>query len=178
MRGMHSMKVAALKRVEIRKFATDLRRELGLEGNLWFPIMEYVELMIPRLDEQYYFRVADLSELGSSHGLTYRDDEGVFIAIREDVYDRACREEGRDRGTVAHEAGHYHLHVRAPVFARSFGGEIRTCEDPEWQAKCFQGELLVPRMLVKGMAVWDVAEKCGVSYDAAEYQLKLYASGK
>ncbi|QKM53727.1 hypothetical protein CG017_01744 [Burkholderia glumae] len=29
-----------------------------------------------------------------------------------------------------------------------------------------------------GMSANDVARECGVSYDAAEYQLKLYAAGK
>jgi len=175
---MHAFRALPMKRAEIRAVAQDLRRKLGLEGLLWFPVLQLVEHAFPWLDKQYHFEVAGRDELGESHGLTVRDGDNVCIKIREDIYDRACANEGRDRGTVAHEAGHYLLHARSPALARHFGGELKSYEDPEWQAKAFQGELLVPKHLVIGMSASDVARECGVSYDAAEYQLKLYAAGK
>lgn len=175
---MHSFKALPLKRVEIRDLAMKLRKELGLEGHMWFPILEVVEQAFPELDKNFYFQVVEKDELGSSHGLTIREGNTTSILLRDDVYDRAYDGEGRDRGTVAHEVGHYLMHVNCPALHRHFGGELRTFEDPEWQAKCFQGELLVPKELVKGMGASEAAHQCGVSIEAATYQLNLYNSGK
>jgi len=175
---MHAFRALPMKRSEIRAVAQDLRRSLGLEGRLWFPVMQLVEHALPLLDKQYHFDVADREELGESHGLTERDGDWVTIKIREDIYDRACSDEGRDRRTVAHEAGHYLLHARSTALHRHFGDTLKSFEDPEWQAKAFQGELLVPKHLVTGMTASQVAHQCGVSYEAADHQVKLYEAGK
>lgn len=175
---MHSFKAAPMSRADIRQLALDLRKKLGLTDLLWFPVLEFVEQVLPKIDKNYCFQVVEESELGSSHGLTERDGEMTTIKIRADIYERAYAGEGRDRGTVAHEGGHYLMHARSPALHRHFGGELRSFEDPEWQAKCFQGELLVPKHLVRGMSATAVAENCGVSVVAAEYQLQLYRNGK
>lgn len=175
---MHNFIATPMNRAEIRSLALQVREKFGFGKTLRFPIMEYVELALPQLDKDYFFRVVEHHELGRSHGLTERKGDHVTIKIREDVYYLACDDAGRDRGTVAHELGHYYMHARSSSLHRHFGGEIRTCEDPEWQAKCFQGELLIPKHLVRSMSASDVAVACGVSVQAAEYQLKLYANGK
>jgi len=175
---MHDFKALPLSRNEIRQIAFDLRRQLGAGNCVWFPILEFVEHVLPSVDPNYCFQVVEKEELGSSHGLTIIEGTNVAIQIREDIYDRAYRDEGRDRGTVAHEAGHYLMHAKSPSLHRHFGGKLPSYEDPEWQAKCFQGELLVPRHLVTGMTALEVAKQCGVSVDAAAYQLNLYTAGK
>lgn len=175
---MHSFIAKPMRRAEIRDLAFDLRKRFGLEDHLRFPIMEFVELILPKFDKDYSFEVVEKDELGQSHGLTEREGQHVTIKIRSDVYALACDDAGRDRGTVAHEVGHYLMHARSPALHRHFGGKVDTCQDPEWQAKCFQGELLVPRHLVEGMCASAVAQNCGVSLQAAEYQLNLYKSGK
>lgn len=175
---MHSFKAPPLKRVEIRQIAIDLRHQFGLANQLWFPVLEFAELVLPTMDSSYTFVVADKEELGTSHGLTELIGDQIVISIREDIYERAYNDEGRDRGTVAHEIGHYLMHAKCPALHRHFGAELMPFEDPEWQAKCFQGELLVPKHLVKGMNATDVSRLCGVSLDAAMYQLNLYNSGK
>ncbi|HZG20587.1 MAG TPA: ImmA/IrrE family metallo-endopeptidase [Herbaspirillum sp.] len=175
---MHNFKAPPMRRAEIRQLANDLRQKLGMAHNLWFPVLEFAEQVLPSMDPNYYFQVVEEEELGSSHGMTISYGKDVAIQIRQDVYERAYRDEGRDRGTVAHEVGHYLMHARTTALHRNFGGVIQTCEDPEWQAKCFQGELLIPRHLVRGMRVDEVARACGVSADAARYQLNLYADGK
>lgn len=175
---MHNFKASPMKRADIRHMAHELRRNLGIANQLWFPVLEFVEHALPNIDKKYAFLVAEHHELGSSHGLTIRDGDDVAIMIREDIYYRAYDDEGRDRGTVAHEAGHYLMHARSTALHRTFSEKLKPYEDPEWQAKCFQGELLVPRHLVMGMSASDVARQCGVSMDAAEYQLKLYGEGK
>lgn len=176
---MHSFKAPPMKRAAVRELALDLRRTFGFEHDLRFPVLEVAELLLPRIDRHYSFEVVEEDVLGSSHGLTEREEgDHVTIKIRNDVYDLAYQGAGRDRGTVAHEIGHYLMHARSTALHRHFGGRLETCEDPEWQAKCFQGELLVPRHIVKGMTAGRVAEMCGVSLVAAEYQLNLYESGK
>jgi Zn-dependent peptidase ImmA (M78 family) len=175
---MHNFIATPMNRSEIRSLATQVRMQFGFAKTLRFPIMEFVELALPQIDKHYSFEVPEIHELGQSHGLTVREGDHVTIQIRADVYDLACLDAGRDRGTVAHELGHYLMHARSPTLHRHFGGSIRAFEDPEWQAKCFQSELLVPKHLVAGMRDDEVATACGVSLQAAEYQMKLYRSGK
>ena len=47
-------------------------------------------------------------------------------------------------------------------------------EDPEWQANCFAGELLVPKRLVKNLSVEEVVEQCKVTKAMASIQLRQY----
>ena len=96
------------------------------------------------------------------------------IRIKESVYEGACNGEGRDRMTIAHEIGHYFtLCFCGFRLERNFsGGKIPAFRDPEWQAKCFAGELMVPAHRVKGMDAYEIADQCGVSYDAACVQYK------
>lgn len=82
---------------------------------------------------------------------------------------------GRDRMTIAHEFSHF-MTLRFLGFKLSRtigGGKLRAYENPEWQAKCLAGELLIPHDLVLGMSAAEVARKCGVSMAAATYQLKV-----
>jgi Zn-dependent peptidase ImmA (M78 family) len=97
------------------------------------------------------------------------------IRIREDVYHGAIRGVGRDRMTMAHEAGHYILLVAKGLkLFRSFEGiEVEAFRDPEWQAKAFAGELLCPFHLIRGMAAPQIALACGVSDKAAQYHFEL-----
>lgn len=98
----------------------------------------------------------------------------MCIRIREDVYDGALADCGRDRMTIAHEIAHYILLVVCGVkFARSFdGASIPTYQDSEWQAKALAGEVMCAAHLISAMNPTQIVEECGVSLDAAEYQLK------
>ena len=53
-------------------------------------------------------------------------------------------------------------------------GPIEAYEDPEWQAKCFAGEVMINKELVKNMKPQEIALQCGVSLQAAEYQWRQY----
>jgi Zn-dependent peptidase ImmA (M78 family) len=95
-----------------------------------------------------------------------------IIRIKQSVYDGACNGNGRDRMTIAHEIGHYILLcVCGFKYQRNFtGSTIPRYQDPEWQAKCFAGELLIAAYLVKGMTPYEIMYACGVSMSAAETQ--------
>jgi len=49
---------------------------------------------------------------------------------------------------------------------------IKPYEDPEWQADCFAGELLMPYHLIQEMSKEEIMQKCKVSFTAACNQSK------
>jgi Domain of unknown function (DUF955). len=62
------------------------------------------------------------------------------------------------------------LHPSSSIsFAR---GQIKSYEDPEWQANTFAAELLVPHKLVQKMQPNEISKKCKVSRQVAEIQKK------
>ena len=125
-----------------------------------------------KIDNTFCFTVRTREEMGECHGLTYPDRNE--IQIREDVYNRACEESGRDRLTMAHELFHLLQHEKENVsFARIGKSEkIALFRDPEWQSDAFGGELLIPHHLISGMCAEEIAEKCKVSLAAAKCQMK------
>lgn len=164
-----------ISRLQLRDMALNFRRKLGLEYAIRFPVVEILELLhywIPG----FHYEVVKMQELQDMHAHAETDPEGCCILIREDVYNRACEGEGRDRMTVAHEMGHLVLHKPSGIrlYRRFDGQKVKPFRDLEWQANCFAGELLIPKHLVGGMSAAEVVGRCGVSYEAATYQLKKY----
>ncbi|MFR8644446.1 MAG: ImmA/IrrE family metallo-endopeptidase [Monoglobus pectinilyticus] len=78
--------------------------------------------------------------------------------------------------TVMHEIAHYLLLcVNGVKLQRNFNKQVvKAYCDPEWQAKCLAGEIMIPAHLVAGMDLFDVIEKCGVSRDAAVIRCAIY----
>jgi Zn-dependent peptidase ImmA (M78 family) len=73
--------------------------------------------------------------------------------------------------TITHEFAHYLLHDEAIGLARVMEGEkLKPYHDPEWQAKAFAGEFLIPAHLISNLSIDEIVIKCGVSYEAARYQ--------
>lgn len=157
-----------LSRAQIRKFALELRRELGLDRTLCFNVIAFLEFAMPVIYNGFYFEIVPKEDWPpKKHACT--DVMNKTIYIREDVYRRAVQGKGRDRMTIAHEIGHYILlAVQGVKFYRTFDGAfINNYEDPEWQAKVFAGELLCPFNLIGGMSVNEIMNRCGVSEEAA-----------
>ncbi len=157
--------------MDLRQLAKQIRKLFGAENTLYFPITQVLEL-VHLIDKDAHFEVVEANELeDGEHAVT--DIVTKTIKIREDVYEGACNGKGRDRMTIAHEFAHFTtLCVCGFKLARRFEFEkIPTYQDPEWQAKCLAGELMIDRDLVKGLSVDEIVEKCGVSYSAANYQL-------
>lgn len=155
----------------MRQLAKKIREMLELTDELYFPIIEILE-MIHLFDKDAHFEIVGADELEENeHAVT--DITTKAIKIREDVYEGACNGVGRDRMTIAHEFAHFiTLCVCGFRLARSFDNcEVPSYCDPEWQAKCLAGELMISSDLVKGMSALEVSKKCGVSLDAAKFQL-------
>ncbi|MCD7722658.1 MAG: ImmA/IrrE family metallo-endopeptidase [Clostridiales bacterium] len=169
---MSKYMVEAKSRSDLRNLARALRKQLQLDDELYFPIVELLDVMTELFEDFNYEIVNDKDMRKNVHADT--DIRTGHIRIKESVYEGACNGEGRDRMTIAHEIGHYFtLCFCGFKLERNFGNnEIPAFRDPEWQAKCFAGELMVPAHLVKEMSKAKIAKQCGVSYDAACVQYK------
>lgn len=155
----------------IRDKALQLRQDFDLSESAQFPIVEFVELILPQIMPGFIFLVETKEEMRNSHGLTLPEEN--CIKIREDVYENAIAGIGRDRFTVAHELGHYLLHqVQNIVLARTGNNKIEAFRNPEWQADTFAAELLMPINLIEGTDnKFSISERFGVSYKAAKVRL-------
>lgn len=148
-----------------------LREKFNLSKDLNFPIVEFIEIILPKLDPSFEFELIDPANMESGiYALTYPDKS--YMVIRSDVYENACKGDGRCRFTLAHELFHYLFHDKNNLSLARTTENIPPYMDPEWQANTFAGELLVPFDLVKGMNEYEIQEKCGVSYEVARIQKK------
>ncbi len=171
---MFEYEAEAMSRKELRTLAYELREELGLIDSLYFPVVEMLDVMCKVFPGFNYIIVPNDTFPESIHADT--NIQTGEISIKETVYDRACRGEGRDRMNIAHAIGHYILvcFLGYKLTRNYKQKEIIPYRDPEWQAKCFAGELLIPKHLVNGMEFYKIMDNCGVSTDAARYQIERY----
>lgn len=158
-----------LSRRDIRQFAYSIRSSMQLADEPYFPIVQFLEFVLPKIYPGFSYEIASKEEMGNLHGLT-RPKENLIL-IREDVYEGACMGNGRDRFTLAHELAHFLIHTPDNVsFARSSGEKIPAYRDPEWQANTFAAELLIPAHLMRDRSIEQIASECGVSISAARVQ--------
>ncbi len=175
---MTNYSVESKSRNEIRELTRAIRKALRKDDELYFPVVQLLDGMSLAFPNFNYEIVEDSELPPYIHA-----DTNILtgeIRIKQSVYDRACNGEGRDRMTIAHEIGHYIMIVCCGFkIARNYNNDIIPAHsDPEWQAKCFAGELLIPGHLVKDLCPEDIAQKCGVSLEAATYQFNLLRKAK
>ena len=156
-------------REELRELAYAFRKDLGLENQIYFPVVEVLEVL-PTLYGINYEIIDDCETPKDIHA--YSDVVERKIYIKESVYNGACEGIGRDRMSVAHEFGHSLTICVCKFRIEKYEGQVSRAafRCPERQAKCFAGELLVPAYLTKGFSKEEIAERCGVSTDAASVQ--------
>lgn len=163
--------VPPLGRKDLRRIAKIIRGRLGVK-TICFPVVELLETLGEMgIDSDIVDRSQWEKIFGSNEHAEY-DLSTHIISIREDIYARAVEGYGRDRFTIAHEIAHAFLLDDKHIKVAKIRGEtsIPLWRNPEWQADCLAGELLVPYGLCKDMNVVEIAEKCKVSSDAAFYQ--------
>lgn len=68
---MRYYKADAISRDEIRKYVRLLKKNVGLEYELYFPILSFVENILPILIPDFQFEVVPEAEMGNKHGETY-----------------------------------------------------------------------------------------------------------
>ena len=159
-------------RDNLRELTLILRRFLNLENEKYFPVTELLDVLAEIFDNFSYEIVKDSELPPGTHAIT--NTSTGHILIKESIYEGACNGNGRDRMTIAHEVGHYFTICFCGFkFERNFTNKkVDAYRDPEWQAKCFAGELLIPAHLMKGYSIEEIVKECGVSYDAAKVQYK------
>lgn len=169
---MNCYRANPVSRNDIRNFVRWLKKTVGLEDVLYFPVVQFLENILPILVPDFQLEIVPINEMGGNHGQTYPSKH--LMRIREDVYLRAVAGYGRDRLTLAHEIGHLLMHKDdAIALCRLSPAEsLKPYENPEWQADAFGGELLASSYLIKGMSNIEVQELCGVTASAEKVQLK------
>lgn len=157
-------------RKDLRALARDVRLLLGINPcQLYIDITRVLE-KISELDPNFSFEIVDNDEL-KYDVQAQTDIVKDKILIKESVYMGAIRNVGRDRMTIAHELLHLILHQPSSLTLYRRNGEIPIYKNPEWQAECFAGELLMPYERIKNMSESEIVDKCKVSQIAAHYQL-------
>lgn len=127
--------------------------------------MERLDVLVP----EYSYEIVADDQLGVGvHAQT--DVMQNTIYIKESVYEGAVQNNGRDRMTIAHEILHLILHKPATLTLYRRTDDLPTYKNPEWQAECFAGELLMPYDQIKNMSKKEIVEQCKVSESAAHYQ--------
>lgn len=163
-------------RNDLRELAMIFREEVGLEDCIYFPIVEYMEQMMPKLFPNFNYEIVPDEDLPKNkHATTEIDivNNTGTVKIKQSVYDGACEGNGQHRMTIAHEViGHFiPLCVMGFKLSRSFEtDDVPAFRDPEWQAKCLAGEFMIPKHLVKDYSIDQIVKECGVSKLAAKTQ--------
>lgn len=161
-----------LSRCDIRSFAYQIRKAIRVQNQLYFPVTSFLEVL-PTVFKNFglTYEIVDNDDLPPEVHAQYVPSENC-IYIKEFVYEGACKGIGRDRMTIMHEIAHFLLLTFSGIkFQRTFDETVPPYRDPEWQAKCLAGEILIPANLIGNMSAEMIAEKCHVSLHAARYQL-------
>jgi hypothetical protein len=165
-----------LSRYQLRGYAYSFRKALKLDEVPWLPVPKLLEAFCSIIGDDDFHFVCDPDESFEPDVHAAYLPEQNCIRIRESVYLQACDGNGRDRMTIMHELAHVLLlKVSGLQFTRCFPGQVvKPYCDPEWQAKCLAGELMMPYHLVKDKNEEEIATLCGVSLDAARFQKSRY----
>lgn len=167
----NNYEVPAKSRLELRKIAKQFRKVLKINTPYFpvpqvFEILEVVGIHGDVVDEDTWIKY-----YGYDKYAEYDLNEKV-ISVRESVYESAVAGCGRDRFTLTHEIAHALLldNHSVKVCRSSDLSPTKTYCNPEWQADCLAGELLIPYDKCKNMSEQEIVEACKVSNEAAKYQ--------
>lgn len=164
--------VTARNRNSLRKEAYMLRKRFRLEQVKKFPIMEFLELIMPQIEPEFRVIPVEDSELIGRAAETIPAEH--IIRVKQSIYDAACKGVFWPRLVMAHELGHYLLHGEESVsYAHLAPGEkIPDDINAERQADIFAAELLAPVHLVDDSAnEYLISKHFGVSRSVARIQI-------
>lgn len=153
-------------------FAERVRSAFVSDDEVCFPIMDVLEFRLPRFEESFCLDVCSYEQMGSEEGLVVAASN--CIKLREDVYEGAWDDVGRDRFTACHELGHFLLH-RQVAMARVRDESHPVYRDVEWQADTFAGGLLMSsKHLARLGCHQNAAVQCGMTPMAASVMWSKY----
>jgi transcriptional regulator with XRE-family HTH domain len=156
----------------IRDFAEKVRSTFVDDTRVDFPIMEVLEFKLATLVDGFHIDVQDKEAMGKEEGRVIAGEN--IIMLRQDVYEGAWKDSGRDRFTACHEFAHFLMH-RTVTMARTRDDHEKIYCDAEWQADTFAGTLLMSfRHLPRFKDTNDAAHQCKMSVPAAEVMWSKY----
>ena len=157
--------VAAASTRALWDFAEKVRSVFAGEAHVCFPTMDVIKFRLPAIEEGSYLKACGHAEMGVDEGVVIANSK--CIKLREDVYEGAWNDVGRDRFTACHELGYYLLH-RQVAMARFSDDSHPVYRDAEWQADTFAGGLLMStRHLAQFGCAGAAATQCGMTPMAA-----------
>ena len=149
-------------REDLRYLAKLIRKELGIALDKKYVDVTWILERLDVLDSEYSYEIVDDDELGAAVQ-AQTDILKDTIYIKESVYEGAIQNNGRDRMTIAHEILHLILHQPVALTLYRRTDDLPIYKNPEWQAECFAGELLMPYDQIKDMTEEEIVEQCKVS---------------
>lgn len=163
--------VSSRNRKRLRKEAYMLRMRFGLDKVKKFPVMEFLELVMPQIDEEFILLPVVDDELKGRAAETIPAEH--MIRVKQSVYDAACQGSYWARTVMAHELGHYMLHGEETVaYAHAAPGERIPDEiNAERQADIFAAELLAPVHLVDETSDYLISKHFGITLGMARSQM-------
>lgn len=163
--------VPPLSNQNIEDIAMQVRRAFGLEQTPSFPVMKFLEGVLCNQLNWLDLQIGWPTEMQDAEG--YMSPDGSFIKLRQDIYSKACENNGRARFTVAHELGHYFLHSNTKLQRIPPNTKVPLYKLSEFQADQFAACLLMPRSLIThNDTIEGIKSKFNVSYTAASNRLK------
>ena len=102
-----------IKRSFICSVAALFRKLYLQNGVKFFPIVEFIETILPSCDPDFTFEIVSDNELPGVYAETIPAQN--TIRVRESVYLKACRQDGFCHQVLAHELWHYIAHSDATV---------------------------------------------------------------
>ena len=152
---------------EIQGIANVVRRVFYPEQHKYINMLEVIEHKMPSLFPGFNYEIVESSELPDREAEMIPSKQ--CIRIRDSVYLEAGRNDGRSRFTLAHEVGHYILHLKQPL---AFGSPAKSGSIPyyrhsEWQANTFARNFLAPLSLAKGLDIPAIVAVFEVSNEVA-----------
>lgn len=160
----------AISRSNMRELAELIRKSIGFEKKPYFPIVEFMEFVMPEMFPGFNYEIVDDCDLSGLEGLTI--PEKNLIQLPNKVYCDAAFGKGRARFSVAHEVGHYITIDSGSVVLARVGSTVPAYRNPEWQANAFASEILMVPSLSIDMSIAEISKVFGVSNIAANVHIE------
>ncbi|MGM9969486.1 MAG: ImmA/IrrE family metallo-endopeptidase [Anaeroplasma sp.] len=140
------IKTNSLSVFEIETIASNFRREYRIPEDEYFPILEI-------LDDMFMNGLLSIQFLEDNDAFFEKDTPAKycindnFIYIKISVLEEYEMGNYRASFTLAHELFHY-IQYRVLKFSFDEAINVKSYEDPEWQANEFAAQLLIPSKYV------------------------------
>lgn len=164
---MNAFEVPPTSRKAIKRLTKAIRKMFGMEDAAFFPVIHFMETVLPAIDRDFCYEIVDDKEMGMDHA-NYNPATHT-MKIRSSVYEGAYAGNGRDRFTIAHEIGHVFLHSKVDLALSRVdkSRKVPAFRDPEWQANTFASSIMMDDKVIENMTVEQIVRECGASYSAA-----------